>query len=378
MSESIKTKNTYTDLKIEELPGSEIEITGEIPVDFVESFRAKTVKKVIRNIELPGFRKGHVPEDMAISHINEQELLKDIAEQALGDSYTDIVTDNKLEVVGRPVVTITKLAPKNPIGFKIRSAVFPKIELPEYKKLAEAELKKHDDPEKSTIDDAEIEKELENLQKAISFSSKSDNATEESAKVPEPIDDAFAQKLGNFKNLQELKEKMKEQLLFDKKSKAYEKRRLGIADAILVKTKMEVPSLFTEGELDQMVASFNERVSKAGIAMDEYLKQIQKTVDDLRKEWRVDAEKRAKLQLVLNEIAQKEAILPNVAKIDREVKHVLEHYPDANEHAVKTYVGTQMANEKVFELLEGGKRPNAHVHTETCDHGSETSYSEEE
>jgi FKBP-type peptidyl-prolyl cis-trans isomerase (trigger factor) len=76
-------------------------------------------------------------------------------------------------------------------------------------------------------------------------------------------------------------------------------------------------------------------------------------MEDLRKEWRVDAEKRAKLQVILSEIAKKESIEPDAARLDREVAHLLEHYPDAEEPAIRSYVTAQMLNELVFALLEG-------------------------
>jgi trigger factor len=141
------------------------------------------------------------------------------------------------------------------------------------------------------------------------------------------------------------------------------------SDAIISKTKIEVPQIFIEGELEQMVASFNDRVARAGIELDSYLKDIGKSIEDLKKEWRTDAEKRAKLQLILNEVAQKEQVIPNIAKLDREVKHIKEHYPEADEATVRTYVKSQMTNELVFELLEGGARPETHVHSESCEHG---------
>lgn len=366
MNEPTQKKVLYENLKIEELGGSEIELSGEIPVEVVESFRGKALRKMTKNLALPGFRKGHVPEDVAVKHIGEVEVLKEIAEQAIAETYADIVEEKKLEVVGRPQVTITKLAPQNPIGFKVKSAVFPKIELPDYKKIAESELKKHEDPETTVVDEAEIQKELEHIQKAMSVSGKKEGEADTGELIT--IDDEFAKKLGDFKDLEDLKEKMKGQILVDKKNKAYDKRRLAVADEILKKTKVEVPTIFIEGELEQMLASFNERVQRAGIELDSYLKEIGKSIEDLKKEWRTDAEKRAKLQLVLNEIAQKELVIPNIAKLDREVKHIKEHYPDADETAVRTYVKAQMTNELVFEMLEGGARPEVHVHTEECDH----------
>lgn len=366
-------EKTYTDLKIETLPGSEIEISGEIPVAVVETYRKKAIQNLKKNVELPGFRKGHVPEEMAVKHIGETELMKEIAEQALGKTYADIVADKALEVVGRPAVTITKLAPGNPVGFKIRSAVYPFVELPDYKKIASEEAKKLADPEKVTVDDKEIEKELERIQTMMTPPAEKDSDGKEVAVKAPAIDDEFAKNVGGFKSLDELKEKMKTQMLFEKKNKEFDKRRLSIAEAVISKSKVEVPAIFVEGELDQMVASFSDRVARAGMELEAYLKQVEKSIEDLRKEWRVDAEKRAKLQLIFNEIALKEKIVPDEKKLAREIEHVKEHYPDVDDRAVRTYVSAQMSNDMVFELLDDKKRPvpveePAHEHDEHCDH----------
>jgi trigger factor len=337
-------------LEIKELDGSEIEVSGEIPVTVIESHRKNTIKKITKNLELPGFRKGKVPEDIAVKHIGEEELLKEIAETVIGQAYSEIVMDNKLDVVGRPVVNVTKLAPGNPIGFKIRSAVFPKVELPDYKKISADVCKKHEKTKDIKVTDKDVDDELLKIKKAMEAS---DENSDKESKKEIKIDDDFAKGLGNFKDLKDLKEKIKKQMLFDKQNKEKEKLRLAIADAIIAKAKLDVPNIFIEGEIDQMLASFKDRVSRAGMNIEDYLKQVGKSVEDLRKEWRADAEKRAKLQIILNEIANKEAILPDLKKLEMEVEHIKEHYPEAEKEAVRTYVKTQMMNEKVFEMLEG-------------------------
>ena len=347
----------YTDLIIKKLPESEIEITADIPVALVHHHRIRAIKKFQKNLELPGFRKGHVPEDMVLSNVGEAALMQEAAETAISEAYAAIVKEKKLDVVGRPEVTITKIASGNPIGFKIRSAMYPTIELPKYTQIAGETAKKHEDPDKAVVTEEELNAELERLQKL--FTPQQANETEtpegktEKKVEPPELTDEFARELGDFKDLADLKEKIKEGYGATKRQKLLEKRRLAIADAIIAATKVTVPAVFVDGELDQMVASFEERVTRAGMKMDDYLKQVNKSLEDLRKEWRADAEKRAKLQLIFNEIAKKENIAPDAGKLEREVKHIKEHYPDAHEHSIKTYVAVQMVNESVFQMLEG-------------------------
>lgn len=361
------TQKSYTALTITKKPGSSIELSAEIPADVVLIYRFKALEKIRREIELPGFRKGHVPADMVEKHVGDVALMEEAAELAISRAYADIVVDNSLDVVGHPAVTVTKLASGNPITFKIVSAVFPVVTLPDYRSLATKELTKHDDPEKLTVSDEDLDLELKRLQGMLSEMTKQasqDESDEKSDKKVEllEINDDFARMLGDFADLADLKTKMREKMLVEKKTKAYELRRLAMIDRIIEKTTIELPELFVEGELNQMVAGFNERVSRAGLEMDSYLKQANKTIEDLRKEWRVDAEKRAKLQIILAEIAKKDALQPDEDRLTREIAHVLEHYPDAEEPAVRAYLTSQMTNELVFASLEG-REPVHEEHT---------------
>lgn len=362
------TKKQYENCTIEKQDGSQVRIVAEVPLEVVREHRAKAIKHIIADFEIPGFRKGHVPEEMVLEKIGEQGVMEEIADRVLGGAYADIVEDNNLDVVGRPQVSVTKLAPENPICFTITVAVYPELTLPDYKKLSEDARKKADDPEKVTVSDEDVQKELERLhgmvvegeknmakkQKEAKENEEGGEKKEETEEVQEtPLDDAFAQKMGDFATLDVLKAKIKEGMEIEKKQKAYEKKRLAIVDAVLEKVKVELPAIFVEGELDQMFAEFRERVSRAGMTVEDYLEQIKKTAEDLRKEWKGDAERRATLQLVLAEIAKKEKIEVDAERLEREVKHVKEHYPEADEANIRMYVAGNMRNEAVFAFLEG-------------------------
>jgi FKBP-type peptidyl-prolyl cis-trans isomerase (trigger factor) len=343
----------YENVTITPKEGSEVEIVGEIPVDQALIFRAKAVRTIRRELELPGFRKGHVPEEMVVQHVGETKIMQEAVELGLADVYPRIVEDNSLDVVGQPKVSITKLAPGNPIGFTITSGVYPTVTLPDYMKIAKEEAKAHTDSDEAVVKDDELNAELERLRSMFATPGQKEEGAEDAQPVLPELNDDFVKQLGDFSSVEDLKNKMREQLVMQKKEKAREKRRLAIANAVISKSKLDVPEVFIEGELDQMVASFEERVVRAGMTMEAYLEQSKKTTEEIRKEWRPDAEKRAKLQIIFNEIAKKEDIRPDAKKLDREVNHVKEHYPDANERSVRVYVLTQMVNELVFRTLEG-------------------------
>jgi trigger factor len=92
-----------------------------------------------------------------------------------------------------------------------------------------------------------------------------------------------------------------------------------------------------------------------GMTVEDYMKQVKKTEEDMRKEWRPDAEKRGKLQLVWSAIADKEKIAASPEAIEEEVKHILEHHTDADPARARAYITMMLNNEKVFEFLESQK-----------------------
>jgi len=155
----IEIKN-YTNLEIKTLENSEIEIKAEIPEKIISKYRDRAIKSLGKNVKIDGFREGHIPENILISKIGEQAILEEQAQMALADVYPVIIQNEKLNVIGRPEVTVTKIAPKNPIEFKIRTAVMPDIKLPDYKKIAsKIEL----DEKNSGVSDKEVEEAVDAL-----------------------------------------------------------------------------------------------------------------------------------------------------------------------------------------------------------------------
>jgi trigger factor len=113
-----------------------------------------------------------------------------------------------------------------------------------------------------------------------------------------------------------------------------------------------VPEILIEVELDKILYRMESDITQMGLKFEDYLKHLSKTKEDLRKEFRIDADKKAKLGLILNEIAKAEKITADEADVAREVSQILAQYKDADPERARLHAENVLTNEKIFQFLE--------------------------
>jgi len=321
--------DSIKNIEIKKLEKSRVEITASIDKDYFKTFRNQALSNINNEITIDGFRKGKIPENILIQKVGEMTILEEMAELALSKAYPEIIIKEKIEAIGRPEISITKIALDNPLEFKIITSIIPEIKIGDYKKIAKEIMNKPED--KIEVTEKEVNEAIERIMK-----SHSDHT-------------------GHDHESTEFKEKVKLALFEDKKLQAQEKRRIAFSDAILEASSLEIPELLINSETQRIEAQFSDDVKRMGVTIEDYLKHAKKTIDDLRIEWRPHAEKKAKLQLILNDIVRLEKINVDVKEIEEEVKNILAHYKDANQELAYTYAETVLTNEKVYKFIESQK-----------------------
>lgn len=355
-----KPTKLYNSADIKKIEGSQIEIVGSVDALVFNSYRAKALENINKSVEIDGFRKGNVPEKILSAKVGEKTILEEMAEIALSEIYPAIVADNSLDPLGRPEIRITKIALDNPFEFIIKTAVMPEIILGDYKKIAkEIPAPKTTDLE---VRDTDVEEAIDRIRKSqvdhaghnhekMTTEEKLEHDKSVESLMPE-LTDAFVQKLGDFKDVSDFKEKIKKALIEDKKHSAREKRRIQIAEKISASSNVDLPQILIKNEVSRIEAQFKDDVTHMGSTLEDYLKRANKTIDELHKEWAPHAEKKAKLQLLLNKIASTEKIKAETKEIEQEVAHILEHYKEADPERARIYAEGVLTNDKVFQFLE--------------------------
>jgi FKBP-type peptidyl-prolyl cis-trans isomerase (trigger factor) len=336
---------------VKQLPDAMVEIKGEMVWDTLTQYEKKAFDHLAGHLEIDGFRKGKVPEDVARKQIPDMVLINDMAEQALQEIYPSIIKDNDLDIIGRPEVAITKLARNNAVEFTIRATVLPTIELPDYKKIAK-EIKEESPAE---VSDEEVTKVVEELRqlRAYGHVHGHDEQHTHTEELPE-VTDEFAKSFGHFENIVDMRAKITENLSKEKVQEAKDKHRIGIMEAIVEKTDFIVPAIVIQAEQEKMLAQIETDITRAGFTLDDYLKQSNLTKEGLLADFKPESEKRARVQLVLNAISRKENIIPSEEEVKAEVERLMAIYPTADQARTIAYVDLMLTNEKTLAML-GGK-----------------------
>jgi len=163
-----------------------------------------------------------------------------------------------------------------------------------------------------------------------------------------------------FNTLDELKNNLKQTIEIQKKKEVDQKMEIKIFDKILEKSKFgEIAEDLIKNESQLMLREMEQGVVSQGGKLEDYLKSIGKTEDQLMLDFMPNAVKRVKSALVLKEIAKIEKIEVSSEEIDKEVETLKNHYKDNAEiiknisgPAYRSYLENFILNQKIINNLK--------------------------
>lgn len=111
-----------------------VAVTVEVTAEEFEAAVQKAYLKMRNKISVPGFRPGKAPRKMIEKLYGEGVFYSDAVDAALPDAYTQAIGSSGLDVVGYPEVEIVDdQIGKDGFTFKATVAVYPEVELGQYK-----------------------------------------------------------------------------------------------------------------------------------------------------------------------------------------------------------------------------------------------------
>ncbi len=173
--------------------------------------------------------------------------------------------------------------------------------------------------------------------------------------LPE-LDDEFAKDVSEFDTLAELKASIKEKIEKNNEQRQkYETEDLAIK-AVCKDVKVDIPSGMVEFEVENMMKDFEQRLSYQGLNLDQYLKMIGKTEEEMKKEYEPQAIEAIKSRLVLEAIIKAEKIEASEDEIKAKMEEMAKNYGKKVEEIsenenLKRYLKEGIESEKALEFI---------------------------
>src|SRR3989339_202308 len=147
-------------MKVEkkDLKKSQIELIVELSVEEFKPYIQKGAEVISKEVKIDGFRPGKVPYEVLKKKIGEMSILEESARIAINKTLGEVIAKHvEGQPVGQPKIDITKIAPNNPMEFKVTLDILPEVVLGVYKDL---KIKR----KKIEVTKQDIEKMLTDLQ----------------------------------------------------------------------------------------------------------------------------------------------------------------------------------------------------------------------
>ena len=170
------------------------------------------------------------------------------------------------------------------------------------------------------------------------------------------IDDEFAKDVSEFDTIADLKKDIKSKQEKQNADRAKNEMEEKAIEEVCKNAEIDIPQGMIDLEIDHMEDDTDQRLHYQGLSLEQYLKMLNKTESDLRKELEEDAKKNIKTRLVLEQIVADEKIKADEKHIDEELNKMATQYGRKVEdlkknEEVMNYLDKSSKNEQAVKFI---------------------------
>ena len=279
---------------LKKLPDNTIEILAKVPLDKIKKEYGQVLAQLQKTTEIAGFRKGKAPQPQIEKTIGKEKIYQETIKSLLPKIYPKVIQEHQLHPIINPKIELISAQEGKDWQIKFTVCETPEINLGNYKE----EIKK--------------------------ITVKNKIWTPAKGEQPKKQDEA------------------------DKPVKETQK----IIKTLLKNVKITIPQILIEDEVNRKLASLIKKTEKLGLTLNQYLNSLEKTSEQIRKEYQKESHDNWCLELILNKIADQEKIVVDQEEIDKIIantKNKKEKENLARQHYVLASV---LRRQKTLEFLQ--------------------------
>lgn len=141
-------------IDLQKLEKSEVKLTVKLTEEEMKAYEEKAAEELQQQVNLPGFRKGHIPFDVLKEHVGEQGLLGATMDVAISDTYEKAVREKGVRPIAYPKVNVLG---HSPLEYEATVAVVPELK---FKKEAQKITVKR---QKVEVEEKDVHEVIENF-----------------------------------------------------------------------------------------------------------------------------------------------------------------------------------------------------------------------
>ncbi|MBI4029253.1 MAG: hypothetical protein HY376_02715 [Candidatus Blackburnbacteria bacterium] len=237
-----------------------IQLTLTIPNELVQARKEEALATLAEKLNIPGFRKGKAPRELAEKRIDKQDLYNEMLSHLLPEVYAEAVEEHHVRPILAPRFEILSISEGNDWTVRAITCELPFVEVGDYKGFIKGEL--------------------------------------QTAKIWRPGKDGER----------------------EKQEAAPEEKEQKILEVIIKNTKSQIPNVLIEEEVNHKLSRLLDQTQKLGLTVEQYLVSTGKTIEGLRTELAQQAREAIMLELALNKIADEEKILVDETEINQIIR----------------------------------------------------------
>ncbi len=364
-------------------PASRVVLEIDVAEDAVARAMDQAYAQLVRRVQVPGFRRGKAPRPILERHVGTEVLREEALRELVPQQYSEAVAQTGVSPVARPSIEIKDTPDGKGLHLTATVDVYPTITLPDSRQVRVAQ--EHTPVTDADVDRA-IEdirarhgrltgvaeparrgdfvlltvvsapeghdrlqpgKELlvevgggllpEPVEAALEGASAGDErrAAISGSDVPAVVriadvrrkelpalDDAFARTVSDRQTLAELREGLRERLAAERTTEEARTQRERVLDAVLAQSTFDVPESLVAHEVEHMLEDLADALRSRGLTLESYARAAGKDEAALRADFREGALRRVRTRLLLETVAEREALSVSEEEMRAEVENL--------------------------------------------------------
>lgn len=279
------------------LPDGTIKLTLTIPQKRVDEVREQELTATLKEVEVPGFRKGKAPKKLAEEKIDKKKLIEQVATKLVPSVYQEAIQKENIKPIINPQIRLINAPEDKDWQIEILTCEAPEVALGKY----QDDVKKINAAGKIWVPG-------KSPQKGSAEDKKSGVETKE--------------------------EKLQR-----------------IFSALLGEIQVNAPVLVIENELNRRLAALIDKTEKLGLTLEQYLTSTGQTAESLRENYQKATQNYWQLEFILNKIADEEKIAVDQTEIDKVINQAKNEKEKKALNGQRYFLAQLLRRQKTLDFL---------------------------